>query len=202
MHISEGVLSAPVLLSGGILTAAGTFLGLRRLTSETVMPAALMSSVFFTASLVHVPLGPGSVHLVLNGLVGLVLGWACFPALLVALFLQAIFFQFGGLTVLGVNTLTVALPALICHYLARSSMDNKGVSRAVFAFLAGALSILLTSLLMALFLTLSDTGFMSTAKLILVAHIPLMLIEGCITLFAVSFLARVQPEILQPRTVP
>ncbi len=201
MHISEGVLSAPVLLSGGVLTAVGTILGLRRLAHETIMPAALLSSVFFTASLVHVPLGPGSVHLVLNGLVGLVLGWACFPALLVALLLQAIFFQFGGLTVLGVNTLTVALPALICHYLARPWMDKKGLSRAVLAFAVGALSILLTSLLMALFLTLSDAGFVSTAQVILVAYIPLMLIEGCITLFAVSFLAKVQPQILQLRVL-
>ena len=36
------------------------------------------------------------LHLVLNGLMGLLLGWLAVPAILVALFLQALLFQFGG----------------------------------------------------------------------------------------------------------
>ena len=51
MHISEGVLSAPVLISGAALAAAGTALGLRRLDLESIMPTALLSSAFFVASL-------------------------------------------------------------------------------------------------------------------------------------------------------
>jgi len=30
MHISEGVLSGPVLISGGVLAAAGTVIGLKK----------------------------------------------------------------------------------------------------------------------------------------------------------------------------
>ena len=67
----------------------------------------ILSSAFFMASLIHVPIGPSSVHLLLNGIVGLLLGWGAFPAILVGLALQAMFFQFGGITVLGVNTLNV-----------------------------------------------------------------------------------------------
>jgi cobalt/nickel transport system permease protein len=37
------------------------------------------------ASLIHVPIGPSNAHLILNGLVGLLLGWGAFPAILVAL---------------------------------------------------------------------------------------------------------------------
>jgi cobalt/nickel transport system permease protein len=37
---------------------------------------------------------------------------------------------------------------------------------------------------------------MSVAKLILLAHLPVMIIEGIITLFCVAFLARVKPELL------
>ncbi len=48
---------------------------------------------------------------------GLLLGWPAFPAILVGLFLQALLFQFGGLTVLGVNTFNVAVPAVLCFYL-------------------------------------------------------------------------------------
>ncbi len=195
MHISEGILSAPVLISGGIIAAAGTIIGLKKVDYEHIMPTALLSSAFFVASLVHVPLGPGSVHLVLNGLLGIILGWSAFPAILIALFLQAIFFQFGGLVVLGVNTVTMAVPALCCYYLARPWLKNDK-TRAVAAFSAGVLAILLSSLLMALALALSDSGFLSTARVIVIANIPVMVIEGFITMFTVAFLVRVQPEIL------
>jgi cobalt/nickel transport system permease protein len=195
MHISEGILSAPVLISGGIIAAAGTVIGLKKVDYEHIMPTALLSSAFFVASLVHVPLGPGSVHLLLNGLLGIILGWAAFPAILIALFLQAIFFQFGGLIVLGVNTVTMAVPALCCSCLARPWLNNTK-TRPIAAFTAGSLAILLSSLLMALALALSDAGFLSTARVIIIANIPVMIIEGFITMFTVAFLARVQPEIL------
>lgn len=195
MHISEGILSVPILVSGGVLSAVGTVIGLKRLDIEQIMPTALLSSAFFIASLVHVPLGPGSVHLVLSGLLGIILGWAAFPAILVALFLQAIFFQYGGLLVLGVNTLTMAVPSLCCYYFTRPWMQNKRM-RPYVSFGAGALAILLSSLLMAFFLTLSDPGFLIAAKTIVVVNLPVMLIEGIITMFTVTFIARVQPEIL------
>jgi len=196
MHISEGILSAPVLISGGVIAAAGTIIGLKKIDYEQIMPTALLSSAFFVASLIHVPLGPGSVHLVLNGLLGIILGWAAFPAILIALFLQAIFFQFGGLVVLGVNTVTMAVPALVCYYLARPWL-KKSKTRPVAAFVAGGLGIFLSSLLMALALALADSGFLATAKVIIVANVPIMLIEGFITMFTVAFLVRVQPEILR-----
>ena len=199
MHISEGVLSAPVLISGAALAAAGTALGLRRLDLESVMPTALLSSAFFVASLVHVPIGPGSVHLVLSGLLGLTLGWACFPAILVGLVLQAVFFQFGGLTILGVNTVTMAAPAVLCRYLFRRWLD-KPSTRPGAAFAAGFLSILLSSLLTALALAFSDEGFLATAQTVIAANVPVMVIEGFITAFIVGFIAKVQPEILQLRS--
>ncbi len=195
MHISEGILSAPVLISGGVIAAAGTVIGLKKVDYARIMPTALLSSAFFVASLIHVPLGPGSVHLVLNGLLGIILGWAGFPAILIALFLQAIFFQFGGLVVLGVNTVTMAVPALCCYYLVRPWLKNPK-TRPVAAFCAGALAIFLSSLLVALALALSDSGFLTTAKVIIGANVPIMIIEGFITMFTVTFLARVQPEIL------
>jgi cobalt/nickel transport system permease protein len=200
MHISEGVLAAPVLISGGVVAAVGTFLGLRRIDQDNVMPVALLSSAFFVASLVHVPIGPGSVHLILNGLVGLILGWACFPAILIALFLQAIFFQFGGLIVLGVNTTTMALPAVCCHYLTRRWIENPS-TRLAAAFAAGFLSILFAALLTSSALALSDMGFLATAKMLVYFHVPIMVIEGFITMFVVGFIVKVQPEILHLQPV-
>jgi cobalt/nickel transport system permease protein len=195
MHISEGVLSAPVLIGGGALTAVGTAIGLKKLDYDRIMTVSILASTFFVASLIHVPLGPGSIHLILNGLLGVILGWSAFPAILIALLLQAIFFQFGGLVVLGVNTFNMAAPAVLCYYLLRPWLRNPK-TRAGAAFAGGFLSVLLAGLLMALSLALSDSGFLDTAKLVVAAHLPIMIIEGFITMFTVSFLARVQPEIL------
>ena len=94
MHISEGVLAAPVLLSSGVISAIGTYIGLKKIDPDDIMPAAMLSSAFFVAGLVHVPIGPGSAHLMLIGLLGIMLGWIAFPAILTALFLQVLFFQF------------------------------------------------------------------------------------------------------------
>jgi cobalt/nickel transport system permease protein len=65
---------------------------------------------------IHVPVGVGSVHLILNGLIGLLLGWLAFPVIFVALILQALLFSFGGFAVLGANTLLLAAPAVLAHY--------------------------------------------------------------------------------------
>ena len=73
---------------------------------------------------------------------------------------------------------------------------NNDKTRPVAAFIAGFLAILLASLLTSGALALTDTGFMATAQLIIAANIPIMIIEGCVTLFTVSFIAKVQPEIL------
>ncbi len=203
MHISEGVLSAPVLLGGGALTAAGTAIGLKKLDYDRIMTVSILSSTFFVASLIHVPLGPGSVHLILNGLLGVILGWPAFPAILIALLLQAVFFQFGGLVVLGVNTFNMAAPAVLCFYCLRPWLARPK-TRPLAAFAGGFLSVLLAGLLMALSLALSDSGFLDTAKLVVAAHLPVMIIEGFITMFTVSFLTRVKPEILDitPQNTP
>ncbi len=199
MHISEGVLSPSLLAAGGVLTFVGTAIGLKKLDYDRVMNASLLTATFFVASLIHVPLGPGSIHLIMGGLMGILLGWISFPVILVALFLQMVFFQYGGLIVLGVNTTIMALPAVICFYLFRPWFMQEGKKRQIAAFSCGFFSVLLSSLLMALALFSTDRGFFQASLLIIAAQIPLMFIEGIITMFTVTFLAKVQPEFLQIR---
>ncbi len=194
MHISEGILTMPVLAGGAALTTIGTAIGLKKIDYDKIMPISLLTATFFVATLIHVPVGPGSVHLVLGGLMGILLGWACFPAILVGLLLQALLFQYGGIYVLGVNTFNMAVPALCCYYIARPWLKQKGKKQAVAGFLGGFLSVFLSSLLIALTLHLSDPGFFRTAQATVLVHIPMMVIEGLITMFAITFFAKVQPE--------
>lgn len=198
MHIAEGVLSPAVLAGGAVLALVGTALGLRKLEYDRLVAVGILSAAFFVASLIHVPVGLSSAHLVLNGLVGVLLGWAAFPSILVALLLQALLFQFGGITVLGVNVFTMGFAAVISWYVFRAICylcpGMKGVR--VAAFMGGALGVALAAVLTALALAFTDEGFWLAARLLLLAHLPVMLVEGLVTMFTVSFIMRVRPELL------
>jgi cobalt/nickel transport system permease protein len=198
LHISEGILTAPILLSGAALTVAGTAIGLKKLDYERIPQVAILSSGFFVASLVHVPVGPTSIHLVLNGLVGIFLGWAAFPAILVGLLLQAILFQYGGLTSLGINTLNMALPAIICYTLFGKGIKSGNIIiSSVASFLCGSIAVFLSSIMVALSLFFTGDQFITVAKIIVIANLPIMVIEGIVALFCVRFLKKVKPEILE-----
>jgi cobalt/nickel transport system permease protein len=198
MHISEGVLSAPVLVTGALLTVGGTALGLKKMDYEKIPEVAVLSSAFFVASLIHVPIGPSSVHLILNGLLGVLIGWMAFPSILVALALQALLFQFGGFTSLGVNTFNMAAPAVIAYYLFNIPVKRSNHFICVLAgFAAGMTGVGLGALFVAIALVSTGESFLNVAKLVVVAHLPVMLIEGVITSFCVTFLKKVKPEILE-----
>lgn len=194
MHISEGVLSTPVLTAGIGLSTVGIAIGLRKLDYDKIMMASMLTSTFFVANLIHIPVGPGSVHLSLCGLMGVLMGWACFPAIAVALLLQAILFQYGGIYVLGVNTFIMAAPAICCFYIFSPLLRASGKKRAAAGFLAGGLSVLFSALLLATSLHLSDEGFLRAAQATVLIQLPMVCIEGLITMFIVSFLMKVQPE--------
>jgi len=203
MHIYEGVLTATgagqgALLAGTIAAAAGTMIGLRRLDEGQIPKAAVLGSAFFVASAIQVPMYGSSVHLVLSGLMGLVLGWAIFPTVLVSLILQVVFFSIAGPTVLGINTLIMALPGVICYYLYRSPVcsDRQPV---VFAagFAAGLTAIVLGALLSSAALVLAGKPFVVLAQGFLAIHVPVALIEGLVTGSVVVLLRQVRPEVLR-----
>lgn len=196
MHISEGILSGPVLLTGAALTAAGTAVGLKKLDYDRLPKAGILSAAFFVASLIHVPIGPSSVHLVLNGIIGLLLGWGAFPSILVALALQGIFFQFGGITTLGVNTLIMALPAVICYLFAGNLLNGGQTRTLVIAFFCGFLSVLMSSILVGCALVFTEEDFLKVSAAVILAHLPVMVIEGVITSLCIGFLRKVQPSML------
>jgi cobalt/nickel transport system permease protein len=198
MHISEGILSAPVLASGAALTVAGTAIGLKKLDYDRIPQVAILSAGFFVACLVHVPIGPASTHLILNGLMGLFLGWVAFPAILIGLILQAVLFQFGGLTSLGINALNMALPAVLCFFAFKTGIRSENlIISMVASFLCGSLAVLLGSLMLAMSLVFAGDHFLVVAKIVVIAHLPVMLIEGLIATLCVRFLRRVKPEILE-----
>jgi len=212
MHIPDGILPASVVISGYVVAGGTTWLSLDRIKRKYANPreliptASLLTAVFFVASLVHIPIPPTSVHLVLSGLMGVVLGWYAFPAILVGLFFQAVMFQHGGLTTLGVNACVMGLPALLAFGVFRLRYlfgEDKPAWSATFAFLAGftgiALGALMSSLLLILTIPASLDVSVERAAItaLLVAHMPLAVLEGVFTAMIVLFLLRVKPGLLE-----
>ena len=197
MHISEGILSPQMLAAGWAIAGVGTAVGLKKLNPDKIVRVAFFSSVFFLASLINVRVGPSSTHLSLLAPMGLILGWSVFPAMLIALLLQAILLQFGGLLVLGANTVDTACPAIIVTLLfARPIRQASPKVAATASFAAGFLAVMLAALGIGIFLGFSDAGLLDAFKVVFAAHIPLAVIEGIITLFMVEFLKKTAPEIL------
>jgi cobalt/nickel transport system permease protein len=211
MHIPDGILPLPVTLGGYAASFALAWYCIRKIKQREdprrdVPKASLLTAAFFVASLIHVPIPPASVHLVLNGLLGVVLGWFSFPAILIGLFFQAVMFGHGGLTTLGVNGVIMGLPALAAFalYGMRAWGGAPGVRKTMLhAFLAGASAIFLSVTLFALILFTNMPAHLSAtveqrAVLILVtAHVPLMLLEGLITAMLAAFFLRVSPNIME-----
>lgn len=203
MHLSEAILAATpsgqLALAGGMLLAAGgVVIGLRRLEPADMPRTAILSSAFFVASLIHVPVMGAPVHLVLNGLLGLVLGWAAMPAILVGLVLQAVLFGFGGLLAVGVNTVIMGLPAVVCYYLFRRPSRGRPDGLVWWAgAAAGFTGVMLAAALAAGVLFATGTAFNHLAQLVLLAQLPAACIDALVTAAAVAFLRKVRPEVFR-----
>ncbi|EFU67314.1 cobalt transporter CbiM [Aggregatibacter segnis] len=200
MHLSEGVLHTRVLLAGVALAVVGVAVGLRRLESERLPLTALFAAAFFVAGTIHVPVGIGSVHLILNGMAGLFLGWAVFPAFLIALLLQVLFFSFGGFAVLGVNLCVMALPAVAAHYLLRSYLrpDMGAIAKLLTGLSAGIIGVGGAGALASLVLAL-DGGkhYQDLIALLLLLHLPVFVLDGIISYGVISLLSKMYPSALQ-----
>lgn len=199
MHLSEGVLHTPILLAGAVLAVAGIAVGLRRLESERLPLTALFAAAFFVAGTIHVPVGIGSVHLILNGMAGLFLGWAVFPAFLIALLLQVIFFSFGGFAVLSVNLCVMATPAVIAHYLFRSRLQPHMAlkDRLLVGIGAGVIGVGGAGAL-ASFVLMLDGGksYLNLVWLLLVSHIPVFILDSIISVGVITLLGKMYPEVM------
>lgn len=211
MHIPDGILPAAVSAAGYATAGAATWHSLRQINQkedprESIPKASLLTAAFFVASWIHIPVPPTSVHLVLNGLLGAVLGYYAFPAILIGLFFQAVMFQHGGLTSLGVNATMMGVPALLAHFIFRLRNVVGKESRmwtGVFGFLAGAGGLGIAALISLILLVTTIPAHLdaeaerASIYALTLAHAPLMALEGAFTALVVLFLQRVRPELLE-----
>jgi cobalt/nickel transport system permease protein len=199
MHISEGVLDSRVIIGGYVAAAGLAALAVSRVRREQIPKIAVMGAAFFVSSLLHFKVGVTSAHLSLAGLVGIVLGLPSVLALLAGLFFQAVMFQHGGLSTLGVNTIVFAVPALLAYVMYAGLGRLAGERRTLRSLIAGAasgLAVLVGALMVLAVLRISGEELTGIAYLFSVAHGILALLEAVVAFLVVQQILRVKPEMI------
>lgn len=206
MHISDGVLSTPILVGGWVITLILIALTLawsykvyktdieKDIFWMHIPKIAIMTAAVFVASLIHIPVGVTSVHLIMAGLLGVVLGPFAFVCVFVALFLQAVLFNFGGIFVLGVNTVNMGVSSIVA-YLLFKILSNK-IKTSLAGGISGGIGVLITATLLGLTLFLNGTQFLNYIAVELALHMPVAIIEAIVTGFVIAFLIKVKPDLL------
>ena len=198
VHLSDGALATAWWAAGFGGLAVLLAVAMRKVREEEIPRIGVLTAAFFVASSVHIPLVvlPTSVHLILNGLVGVVLGRRAPLAVTIGLALQYLLLSHGGLTTLGINACIVGVPALAAGALypalrrARVPAFVRGVLLGGGA-VAGAVTLNFCTLLFG-----GKEDWQTLARLVLLAHVPIVLIEGLMLGVLVSYLEKVKPELL------
>lgn len=203
VHLSDGALSTVWWASGfgGLVVLLAV--ALYRVREDEVPRIGVLTAAFFVASSVHIKLAvlPTSVHLILNGLVGVVLGRRAPLAVSVGLGLQYLLLQHGGLTTIGINTCIVGVPALAAGLL-YPVLRRLGVPAFVRGVLLGGGAVAGAVALNFLVLLLGGKeDWERLAQLVLLAHVPVVVIEGAMLGVLVSYLEKVKPSLLRSETV-
>jgi cobalt/nickel transport system permease protein len=197
MHVSDGVLPpgvwAPALAAAGAAVALAS----RRLDERRIPEVAVLTAIFFAAALIHVPVPPTSIHLSLGGLLGIILGWLSLPAVFVALLFQYVFLRHGGITTLGVNTLTMGAGSIASWLIFRSlrrAVPGGGAPLA--AFVAAAGGAIASAAVFVSVMALGGEGLVHVALLCLVPGACLAVLEGLVTASTIGFLLKARPELV------
>ncbi len=191
MHISDGGLSTVVCAAGYAAAVTGIAYAMKGTKEEDIPKISLMAGTFFAISLIMVPIPPSSVHPLMCGLIGIILGkkspLAFFPALL----LQALLFQHGGITTLGANTLMLSVSSMLSSFIFYKWKSNNVLLKGM---VIGALSVVFVVLVLSCLLYAGGIFAKETFIALFISHSVIMAVEAVITGFAVKLMVKAKPE--------
>lgn len=220
MHLAEGMLPLPQAVAWSAVAAPTVIWSLRgeqsaqREAAPSSVVTAGVTSLLFAATLLPlpVPVVGATSHICLTPALALIVGvrrivWPTFFVLL----LQAVFFAHGGLTTLGVNTLSLGLLGPVVTLGLWTLLRKLGAGGAMgFAVVCGAggLSVYVADAVV-LAAALADvaapaTTFMGVLIGFAPVQVPLAVLEAAISLWIVRLLATRRPDLLPDslRTLP
>jgi len=207
MHIPDGFIAPVVYLPAYAVAAGAWAYAVRRVQAsldENTLPfLAVMTAAAFVLMMVAIPLPGGTtVHAAGIGLLAVLLGvWTTFLSVSLVLLLQALLFGAGGITALPVNALAMGLAGGASAWLAFTGL--RGWNGRVALFTAGAVSVLVPALLIALALGIQPLvahapdgtprffpfGLSVTLPAVLLPHLIVAIGEGILTVIAYRYLA-------------
>ncbi|WP_129600428.1 cobalt transporter CbiM [Anaerophilus nitritogenes] len=211
MHIPDGML--PLYACVGAYAATG---GIAAYTikkikekedpKKQIPKVSIVTAAFFVGSLINIPIPPTSVHLMLTGTLGILVGDYAFLSVIVSLFFQAALFGHGGLTTIGINTIILGIPAIVSSIIYKKlchSMNDSKTKNTVLSFFIGAFGTLQAVIIFCLIILgfiPKDVDVVAERMAVygsFLAHMPLVLLEGIFTAWIVTYLKKVKPEILE-----
>ncbi len=201
LHAPDGFFTMPVLIFGWSIVSLTTFYALRvgrkGLDDRLIPIMGVMAAFIFAAQILNFPVPGGtSAHLIGGALAAIALGpWLAVLVMLAVTFLQALLFQDGGLVSLGVNALNLAVLSPLSGWLVFKTLSrlmrrrSGGIYPAT--FVAGWVSVMVSSLALTLELSISGTAPLRIVlPAVVITHTLVGLAEGAITASALIFIDR------------
>jgi len=203
MHIPDGFLSAPVCITLGassLVLCTYSFLKIKKNLSSKLIPwMGSMGAFIFACQMINIPVAGGtSTHLLGSAVAAILLGKeAGFCALTMVIFCQCILFQDGGLISLGANIFNMAGVGCFGGWLIFTLFMKLTSNRKISTFLAGWLSLILSSIFVSIELSFSGT---IPLKVVLPAmtifHTFAGILEGVVSYALVEFVYKMRPDLL------
>jgi cobalt/nickel transport system permease protein len=209
MHIPDGFLSAPVAGVGYALAAVFIVLAVwrtnRSLGEKSVPLMGVAAAFIFAVQMMNFPVAGGtSGHLLGGTLAAILVGpWAAIIVMTSVIGVQALMFQDGGLSALGLNVLNMGvITALVgygVYYLSALLANGKrGWVLSVGVFVASWLTVMLAALACSLELAVSGTSPLHVVlPAMMGVHALIGVGEGLITAAAVTFVLATRPDLIE-----
>ncbi len=213
MHMSDGIVNAPVSAVLGLVAAAGLGYSLARaraghggdLNDRTAPMAGLVAAFIFALQMINFPVLPGvSGHLLGGALAAILVGpWLGALCVGIVLVVQALLFADGGLTALGANITNLALVGtwvgfVVAVALRRLAIRSRGWLVTV-AFVAAFVNTVVASLAFVVEYAIGGAGGASlgtVAVSVLGFHCLIGIGEGIITALTVGAVASARPDLV------
>jgi cobalt/nickel transport system permease protein len=213
MHMSDGIINAPISAVFGLVAAAGLGYSLFRaragqsadLDDRTAPMAGLVAAFIFAVQMINFPVLPGvSGHLLGGALAAILVGpWLGALCVGIVLVVQALLFADGGLTALGTNITNMALIGTWVGFAVAIALRGLALrSRrglVTVAFLSALVNTVVASLGFVVEYAIGGAGGASlgtVAVAIIGVHILIGIGEGIITALTVGAVVSARPDLV------
>jgi cobalt/nickel transport system permease protein len=207
VHVPDGIIATGVWVTLDVVAVGGLGVAVKKVEAQlderNVPLMGVLGAFIFAAQMLNFPVGFGASGHIVGGVLAAVVLGPFTGAIVISsvLIIQALLFQDGGLTVLGVNILNMGLISTLLGYPIYRGIHRLGgeSDRARYAgvFAAGWIAVVLSAVALSIELAVSGVANFTTILLGLVAiHAIIGLFEGVITVAVLRYVQQVRPDIL------